>query len=84
MAQYFKKRNLQQVFLIGYDGIEENIQMMKEGFVDVLIAQRPYYQGYESTKSLCNYLLKKNTPPDENYIPLDIVVTENVKFYNLQ
>lgn len=84
VAKYFKDSNRQDTILVGYDGIEENINMLKEGFVDVLIAQRPYYQGYESTKSLCNFLLKKIIPPKENYIPLDVVVSENVNFYNLQ
>lgn len=84
VANYFKKRNISNIALVGYDGIAENIQMMKEGFVDVLISQRPYFQGYEATKSLCNFLLKKIVPKSENYIPLDVVVNENVEFYNLQ
>ncbi|VBB43344.1 conserved hypothetical protein [uncultured Paludibacter sp.] len=84
VAQYFKEKNISDIVLVGYDGIEENINMMKEDFVDVLIAQRPYYQGYEATKSLCNYLLRKTIPPKENYIPLDILVRENVDFYNFQ
>ena len=84
VARYFQEKGITDVALVGYDGIDKNIQMMKEGAVDVLIAQRPYYQGYESTKSLCNYLLRKTAPAPENYIPLDILVRENVDFYNMQ
>lgn len=81
VAQYFKEKGMNNIVLVGYDGIEKNIQMMKEGFVDVLISQRPYFQGYESTKMLCNYLIKKVVPQKVNYIPLDILVPENVEFY---
>ena len=84
VAHYFQEKGIKNIALVGYDGIDKNIQMMKEGVVDVLIAQRPYYQGYESAKSLCNYLLRKTLPAPENYIPLDILVRENVDFYNMQ
>ncbi|MGC3977942.1 MAG: substrate-binding domain-containing protein [Paludibacteraceae bacterium] len=84
VARYFEENNIDDTVLVGYDGVEKNIAMMKKGFVDVLIAQRPYYQGYETTKSLCNFLLRKTMPNAKNYIPLDILVRENVDFYNFQ
>lgn len=84
VAHYFEDNNLSDIVLVGYDGVPENIRMMKAGFIDILITQRPYYQGYESAKSLCNYLLKKTSFQTENYIPLDILVRENVEFYNQQ
>lgn len=70
------------IVLIGYDSIEKNTDAMKNDQVSFLIAQRPGLQGYDGVKALSNYLLFKQCPEKLNYMPLDILVKENIDNYN--
>ncbi|MBB3188296.1 substrate-binding domain-containing protein [Microbacter margulisiae] len=84
LANYLKIRNINDISVIGYDVIEANIKLLKEGIIKALIAQRPQQQGYEGIKSLCEYLILKKTPPKENYLPIDILLPENIDYYQNQ
>jgi LacI family transcriptional regulator len=84
LANYLKIRDKNDLSVIGYDVIEENTKMLKENIISALIAQRPQQQGYEGIKSLSEYLILKKTPLKENYLPIDILFTENVDYYNNQ
>lgn len=79
-----KKLNNPQVriILLGYDSIEKNMNALKEDLVSFLIAQRPGLQGYDGIKALSNYLLFKQYPEKLNYMPLDILIKENIDYYN--
>jgi LacI family transcriptional regulator len=46
--------------------------------IDFLINQNPVEQGYLGITCLFNHLLLKTTVEKVQYLPLDIVVTENV------
>ncbi len=41
---------MQAVKLVGYDLIEGNTQLLSEGVITALIAQRPERQGYEGNQ----------------------------------
>lgn len=69
------------VYLIGYDTIERNVQALLANKVSYLISQRSILQGYESIKALSNYLIFDSTPLKENYMPIDILIRENISFY---
>lgn len=84
LANYMKIRNIQSLTVIGYDVIEENANALKDGLISTLIAQRPQLQGYKGIKSLCEYLILKKIPLKENYMPIDILMRENVDYYNEQ
>lgn len=71
-----------QIVLIGYDSIEKNMMALKKDEVSFLIAQRPGLQGYDGVKALSNFLLFKQCPEKLNYMPLDILVKENIDYYN--
>lgn len=71
-----------KIILLGYDSIEKNMNALKENLVSFLIAQRPGLQGYDGIKALSNYLLFKQYPEKLNYMPLDILVKENIDYYN--
>ncbi|MBK8562117.1 MAG: hypothetical protein IPN76_01915 [Saprospiraceae bacterium] len=49
--------------------------------IDFLINQNPVEQGYLGITCLFNHLLLKTTVEKVQYLPLDIVVTENVDYY---
>ena len=81
LANYMKVRDMKDITLIGYDVIEKNAEMLRADMIYALIAQRPYQQGYEGIKSLCEYLISQKVPSKENYLPIDILVKENLDYY---
>ncbi|MDL2277055.1 substrate-binding domain-containing protein [Parabacteroides sp. OttesenSCG-928-G07] len=83
LGEYFSKQNLSQPFkLIGYDVIEENIQYLEKGLITHLIAQRPEVQGVNCIKALFRFLVLGEKPTPINYMPIDILIKENIHFYN--
>lgn len=81
-AQYFQENKRNDFFLIGYDAIEANTDLLKKGIVTHLIAQRPEVQGYNSVKALFHYLALGQTVERVNYMPIDILIKENIDYYN--
>ncbi len=81
IANYFKRRNIHWVKLIGIDLTESNIRALKEGQVDFLMGQRPEQQGYLAVKTLIQYLIYGSKVRVENIMPLDIIMRENVDLY---
>ena len=81
LGNYLKERGLENVKLVGYDLIGKNTQLLSEGIITALIAQRPEQQGYDGIKSLCNYLVLKQRPDKVNLMPIDILIKENLKYY---
>lgn len=75
------KVDFSNVCLIGYDAIERNKKALKDGSLKYLISQRSIQQGYESIKSLSNYLIFGYKIKKENLMPIDILIKENISFY---
>ena len=71
-----------KVRLIGHDAIERNVRALKQGKISFILSQRPELQGYDAVKALGNYFLFKQTPQKTNYMPIDILIKENVDYYN--
>jgi LacI family transcriptional regulator len=82
VASYFRKHKINDFFLIGYDTIDANISFLKNGVVSHLIAQRPEVQGYNSVKALFHHLLLNQPVKKVNYMPIDILMKENIDYYN--
>ncbi|MDR2915529.1 MAG: LacI family DNA-binding transcriptional regulator [Tannerella sp.] len=81
-AEYFRKHTDNNFSLIGYDAIEANIKYLRNGIVSHLIAQRPEVQGYNSVKALFYHLVLHQTATKMNYMPIDILIKENIDYYN--
>ena len=69
------------VTIIGYDLIEENVELLKKQKIDVLIYQNPVQQGYRGINKLMEFLLNQREPNHEVLLPIDIVTSENVDYY---
>ncbi|MDR1337211.1 MAG: substrate-binding domain-containing protein [Tannerella sp.] len=82
VASWFLKREKFDFVLVGYDTIKANIPYLKNGIVSHLIAQRPEAQGYNSVKALFRHLVLKQPVEKMNYMPVDILVKENIDCYN--
>ncbi len=70
------------ISIIGYDSIGKNVELLKSGQILYLISQRSILQGYESIKALSNLLIFNIIPTKENYMSIDILIKENIGFYN--
>ena len=81
LGNYLKERELKNIKLVGYDLIDKNTELLSEGVITALIAQRPEQQGYNGIKSLCNHLVLKQNPEKVNLMPIDILIKENLKYY---
>jgi LacI family transcriptional regulator len=81
VAAYLKKHNLNHIRLVGYDLLMENQYYLKNDFIDFLISQKPWEQGYKSVTGLFNNLVMKKQVPATQYLPIDIITKENIDYY---
>ena len=73
--------HLEELTLVGFDLIEENISWLKREKIDFLINQNPLKQGYLALINLFHYLLRKKELKPIQHLPLDIVMKENLAYY---
>jgi len=64
--------------IVGFDLLSENIHHLRQGHIDFLIDQHSKQQGYEAVKQIVNTLIFHQKPAKVNYLPLDILVKENL------
>jgi LacI family transcriptional regulator len=81
IALYLEKKGLKSVNLIGYDLLDSNVKFLRSGTTRFLIGQRPEEQTYKGIKKLFEYLSLHKTPESIEYLPVDIVTSENVDFF---
>ena len=67
--------------LIGYDLIDENIFYLELGIIDFLVSQQPDKQAYNGIRLFYEYLILKQKIQKSYYMPLDIVMKANLKYY---
>ncbi len=82
LANYLRRSGRCDVRLVGYDVIRRNREMLEAGAVTALVAQRPAAQGFHGVMALCDMLVSGSRGPSDNLMPIDIVLKENVQFYN--
>ncbi|MBC9930294.1 substrate-binding domain-containing protein [Chitinophaga qingshengii] len=81
VAKYLKKTKDTQPILIGFDYTKENLVFLKEGIIDFLICQKPREQGYKGLMALYQFVLHSRTGEKNNFMPIDIITSENCDFY---
>ncbi len=81
IADYLEKRGLKSVNLVGYDLLDKNVKYLKSGVTRFLIGQRPEEQSYKGNKKMFEYLSLKKIPDKIEYLPVDVVTSENVDFF---
>jgi LacI family transcriptional regulator len=81
LAKYFEKLKVHHITLIGYDLLEENVRYLKNGVVTYLLAQRPEKQAYFTIRDICMKLIMKQEVKNINYMPVDIIIKENIEEY---
>jgi LacI family transcriptional regulator len=81
IATYMIRAGHGPVNVIGYDLLDENVKLLKEGQIKFIISQRPEEQTYRAVKKLFEFLTLNKTPEKMEYLPVDIVTSENVDFF---
>ncbi|MGD0342637.1 MAG: LacI family DNA-binding transcriptional regulator [Bacteroidales bacterium] len=81
IADYIESEGIKSVNLIGYDLLESNVAHLKSGTIKFLIGQRPEEQTYKGVKKLFDYLSLHKIPERIEYLPIDVVTSENVDFF---
>lgn len=81
IAEYLEEKGLNAINLIGYDMLEVNVKYLKSGITKFLIGQRPEEQSYKGVKKLFEFLALKKNPDKIEYLPVDIITSENVEFF---
>ena len=81
LGEYFRRHAEEGFHLFGYDMVERNVECLKQGHIDFLIAQHPWKQGYNSVKALFNHVVLKRNVQQYNYMPLELLTAENYVYY---
>lgn len=81
IALYLEEKGLKSINLIGYDLLELNVKYLKSGVTRFLIGQRPEEQTYKGIKKLFEFLSLNKVPDKMEYLPVDVVTSENVDFF---
>lgn len=81
VAEFTSKIEAKKIALVGYDLLEDNIEYLNNNAIDFLIHQNPKRQAYLGITSLIEYFIFDKEIPSEQFLPIDIVTTENAKNY---
>lgn len=81
IAKSIEKTKAKGTRIIGYDLIQQNIDYLKQEKIDFLISQRPEEQGYKGISTLFNHLILNEDVEKTQYMPIDIITKENIKYY---
>ncbi|MCX6327133.1 MAG: LacI family DNA-binding transcriptional regulator [Bacteroidia bacterium] len=81
IALYLEEKGLKSINLIGYDLLDMNVKYLKSGITRLLIGQRPEEQTYKAVKKLFEFLSLHKIPEKIEYLPVDVVTSENVDFF---
>lgn len=81
LATHLETLNRSDIRLLGYDLLEKNVAYLKKGIISCLIAQRPDKQAYYSVRDMCRELIFGQEVSKINYMPIDILLKENIEYY---
>ncbi len=80
-ASFLEKVKKNQLILVGYDMLDENIQYLRSGTIDFIINQNPKRQTFLGINYLAECLVFKKNAPVEDLLPLEVITRENLQSY---
>ncbi len=81
VAEYLAGRGSMGVRLVGYDLLPESVEYLKRDYIDFLISQKPEEQAFKGLTSLFNLVAFHRKPKREQFMPIDIITRENLRYY---
>lgn len=70
-----------KIAIVGFDLIDQNIALLKAGKINFLINQNSHLQGFNSLMVFYEFYYLQKQILHHDYLPLDIIVPENVEYY---
>ena len=80
-ASFLKAHGKNNIRLVGYDMLEDNLKFLAEGIIDFLINQNPKRQAGLGISHLANYLIFRKEAPLTDLFPLEVITQQNVSSY---
>lgn len=81
IGKYLKESGRRMEGVLGYDLLPQNVEFLKAGVINSLIGQRPGLQGYCAVKTLADKIVFKREIEPVKYMPIDILMKENIDYY---
>jgi len=81
VAKFLADRGSMNVRLVGYDLLPESIEYLKRDYIDFLISQKPEEQSLKGLYSLFNLVAFSREPEERQWLPIDIITRENLRYY---
>ena len=75
-GQVLRDKKLKDVALVGFDLSQNGIELMKEGYIRVIIEQKPETFSYLAAKFLFQFISEGKRPPKIFHTPLYIMTSE--------
>ncbi len=72
---------LEDVRLVGFDLLPENLAYLQKRQIDFIINQNPVQQGYIGLMTAVNHVLFEKSVARRQHLPLDVVLPENAIYY---
>lgn len=82
VAEFFEKQTTHPYFLLGYDLVDLNVEYLNKQVIDLIISQKPEQQGYNSVMALFDHIVSRKKIEKTNYSQIDIIIKENLEYYN--
>jgi LacI family transcriptional regulator len=73
-----RQKRRRPLYLVGYDLIPKNRELLRYGGIDAVISQRPEEQGREALLNLYRHIVLEQHIPPKIEIPLDVYIKENI------
>jgi LacI family transcriptional regulator len=81
VAQYLEQSGKSEIFMVGYDYLDDNIEFLKKGYINFLICHKPQEQGYKGILNLYQSIVHNAKIENDYFMPIDIVSKENFTLY---
>jgi len=81
VARFLEVNKMNDISLLGFDYLPNNIEYLEKGIIDFLICHKPISQGYLSVMSLFHLIEHNKLSTKINYMPIDIISKENYQYY---
>lgn len=81
VAKYLEQEKIENVKLIGFDFLTDNIEYLKKQTIDFLICQKPIEQGYRGIMALYTHFVHVTAVEKIYHMPIDVITKENYQFY---
>jgi LacI family transcriptional regulator len=81
VSKLLEKRGKNNVKLVAYDLLKDNISYLESGMIDFLINQNSKRQAFVGIKQLTNHLLFRKAVVPKYLFPLEIISRKNLQWY---